>query len=205
MSLVNYLVSEDFIIFCGEQRAINTENGEIEGNNFIKVRKSRRNVLFGFMGRTNHIYAFCYPFLNMDLSLSLNTLECDYNQIKNHLKSRILQVEEEIFDYSIAVCIGGWDGEKLCIAIFHVDKNVKTLSDEIYASKENEVRFGTLSFNPDHYKNFKSFLEANPGLSINNYKNAFKKTVEMGAKHDNTISTNCVFEVLNKKDIRDHL
>lgn len=203
MSLINYITSDEFILFCAEQRAIDLTTGKPADGNFIKVKKSKNNVLFGFGGHCQDNYEFCPKYLNYDMTLNALTDDADYCEIRDYLRDRLEKYKlSEDFDKAIACCIGGWDGFKLCISIFHVNSNCdeKITSDEIYSTGIHDMRYGSLIFNEIHLQNFKTELNKLSNFTILNFKNAFKTTVEKGMKFDNSINNNFSFEVLKRKD-----
>src|SRR5690554_1720872 len=116
MSLVNYFATEDFLLFCGDQRAIK-DNGEVI-ENFIKVRKTRNNVLFGFCGQSIFNSVLCHQYVSGDLTFKPLTVRHNYNQISNQVREnlRLMEIEGTIKD-EVGCCIGGWNGERLCISL----------------------------------------------------------------------------------------
>lgn len=202
MSLVIAVGNKDFVLLCGEQKAM-LSDGKSK-NKFNKVIRINNNCLIGIAGNVEGIQLLTEPILSEINKvkkearlLSYEEINClikeKYNKLLDSIKEGEVSTDERVF-----VTIAGFDSNCLRMdAYFYpedkcVDSHLKLL--------DLQLKYFVMSKCDNHAVNFKKNSEKNIINSIDDFVDIFKITCEEGMKFDNSINNNCDFELIARND-----
>ena len=201
MSLVQAYISENFILMCGEQRAILSDGTVNE--NFKKVFKLKDTTIIGITGTIEANIVLFQSYLHIDGNvLEVSKNNHTYNEVVLNILNSYLNNKYYIDKKGVHSLVCGWDGEKMTgITIFTNDNDpsmrpINILTPE-YPGHIRPVSCG-LAIHRDN--TMKIAQELNP-KNILECKTLFKKVILEGVKIDYSINNNLTFEKIRKVDM----
>lgn len=198
VSLVIAFIYKDFILACGEQRAV-LDNGTIL-DDFVKVQKINSTTIIGMTGTIQGNAKLFSEYVNDLLQLKNENCVQSYSEINK----RILINFEQNYDYlqenPVHSFICGWNGNKMTGQTFFTkDFNLQPINDisPLFDGHVNYVCCGL----EQHKKNLEAIgHETNP-QNILQFKNLFKDVIARGIKFDNSINNKITFEKIRRVDV----
>lgn len=198
MSLVQAFIYKDFILVCGEQKAV-FENGTIS-ENFIKVRKINATTIIAMTGTIQGNAKLFSEYINE--LFELKNLNCTqtYNEINAHILMSFKRNYDYLQENPIHSFICGWDGKKMTGQTFFInDSNLPPIND-ISPLFDGHVNYVSCGLEQHKINMEKIGHETNP-KNILQFKNLFKDVIAKGIKFDDPINENITFEKIRKVDV----
>ena len=203
MSLVQAIITKNFILVCGEQKAIMTD-GTIR-NDYIKIQKLSDTVIIGMTGNIEDNRTLFSEYVNLHLK-KFDDVQPSYQEVINKTTESFLYITNDAdkcgieFDVISIVC--GWDGSQFTgKCFFHGgDQSKKGIFDIVPTEKEpyNFVTCGE----DRHHDALIKYINMQSSHTILNFKNCFKDVLKEGIKFDETINDKYSFETIRKGDIK---
>lgn len=200
MSLVQAYIRNDFIVVCGENRAvINNKTNE----NFRKVFKLNKYTIIGFTGSIAGNACLFGDYVNSNLSLTQLCMNSTYQEIVTHLIDTYHKNFDFINNKGIHSIVCGWDGEKMTGKTFFTKDNNASLNGikDVTPENQNFLRVVNCGLNK-HYENAYKFYKESEPSNIVQVKNVFKNVIDVGVKFDDTINNTLTFEKIRKSDFK---
>lgn len=196
MSLVQAYISENFILVCGEQKAI-LSNG-IVIDDFVKIRKINNTTIIGMTGTIEGNFELFSDYINNDFSLKTLPHPSNYSDIEN----KIINNFNNKFDYlqknRVISFICGWDGYRMTGKTFFT--NLEHPINDLAPEYPGHVRIVNCGLD-EHEKNAKKIARNKNPQNLMQYKNLFKDVIDEGIKFDNTINKSINFERIRRIDV----
>lgn len=198
MSLVQAFIHRDFILVCGEQRAV-LDNG-IVLENFVKVRKISATTIIGMTGTIQGNAKLFSEYITELFELKNSKCTQTFNEIDAHL----LESFEQNYDFlqlnPIHSFICGWDGTKMTgHTFFTKDPAIQPIND-LSPLFDGHVRYVSCGLD-QHYINMEKIQRKTNPKNILQLKNLFKDVIDMGIKFDNSINDKITFEKIRRVDM----
>lgn len=201
MSLVQAFIYKDYILVCGEQRAI-LDNGTIL-ENFVKVRKLNPTTIIGMAGTIEGNAKLFKDYINSDLTLKDNI----HNHTYNDVERCVIENFYKNFDYfqikSVHSIICGWDGEKMTgKAIFTKDENDPGMNpiNDLTPEYPDQIRYTSCGLN-QHRINLEVLAKEMQTVNVLALKKLFIDVIKMGIEFDNSINSNISYEQIRRNDV----
>lgn len=205
MSWVEIVMCKKFVLYCGEQRA--NYDDKIYSENHIKIKKTDNNILYGFTGNVGDIRSLFEPFIEMneafEIFIKKEAETHTYCTVRNILIDRFNQLLHEANkkEMNILSAISGWNGNSFETTKFIISKDANTKNEyQIMVAERNGLDTVFLGKDIRHHENFMQLFMKAPKATIFNFKNAYMNALEIGVKFDNTINTNCKFELIKESN-----
>lgn len=203
MSLVIGVISNQFAIVCGEGKV--TYENNTSADDFKKVFKLNSDTIMGITGDLRALKRFVGDFFYIkDNRFYLKDLpNVRYKDIKEKLDTNFDDILKNNNSENFFVSILGWNNG-FCFDSYFYDSESLSFCKRQHTvlDGENDFKFVCMEFMKDrHYKNFLNIVNTCCASNILQIKNAFKSTIDLGVKFDNTINSNCMFESIRKNDI----
>lgn len=193
MSLVQAILSSQFVLVCGEQQA-NLSDGTVR-HDFRKVFKINKNVIIGLTGTIEDNYILFQDYINPDFTLKetcSDSLEAVYSKVI----LRYNQMKISGMAYNVFSLVCGWNGNSFEGKTFFMNHEYTDnlgITD-IKLKSDNDVKFISCGEN-EHYDNFFKIKDRYP-FNVRGMMNTFNDVLAEGVKFDKTIDKNAVFEVI---------
>lgn len=213
MSLVQFVLSNNFILVCGDNKAIDEEHN-FSSESCNKVIKINKNIIIGCSGNLRD----CHELLSKHCDLSITngiSVKSDKCSLSYHefISGILRQYEfmEKIHinnfiskKYNFTDVICGFNGREFVANVFslHLDQsqNQKALLIEI-PKRSPYICFCLGEPGQPHYKNLLSKIENRNPTEIIEFQNIMKDVLNEGLKTDRSINNICHFETIQLKDV----
>lgn len=194
MSLVQAFICEQFVLVCGDTRAV-FSNGEIS-DNFPKVKKID-NAIIGMTGNIqDNAYVF-QDFMNEDFSLKNLNKSFSYEFIRKTAILRFKELKQKKFSIELHSVICGINRNGISEGTF-ISSNVNR-PDVQTATPEDIQDVRIINCGKDeHLNNLYSLLrkENLTSFKVKTFKQLFNKVLEEGRNIDDSINSLPSFEYL---------
>ena len=215
MSLVQLVITDDFILMGGEKRVIDKDNN-ILAENVNKVVKLNNDIIIGFTGKLRDCYDFIKDYCDFSLengfykkSFSLNYNELIANLCKKYQQMCKIHNDKNIEkEFEISIIVAGYDGENLVNHSFNLHPFYMHFEkDGVFREYKSNTQPCLQIVNGGngtnvHFSNLNTQIKQLNPKTILQYKNIMKTVFDYGAKVDITINNNYNFEKIRKVDVR---
>lgn len=210
MSLVQGIITDNFILMCSEKRGNNKKG--LYHENINKMVKLNKNIILGCTGniKDNQILFAGHLKCDIENGLIQNAYVSDdftYIDFKQQIVSNFnclknIHEDDKETKYDIGSMIAGFNGEQFEIIAFYLSED-KIIPNGIYPLlKDNASNYALASCGKQiHNDNFRKLAQIYHPNTILQYKNIFYEVLEKGIKVDDTINNIACFEVIKKKDV----
>lgn len=216
MSLVQAVLTKNFILVASDTRALKPDDTIIENHN--KIIKLNKEIIFGCTGGTldnyNLFYGFCdysekngFSKLNKEIKISYNDFVKSISDKFTKLKS----IHDDINNttkYTILSIICGYNGFDFEATLFSLTQNPE-ISNGIFVVKRYHdfpykcITAGKIQHRDEFEKiaNIYHDLKLYDFTTIRQYKNILTEVFDTGSKTDKEINNNIKFERIRLKDV----
>lgn len=213
MSLVQTVITENFILVGSETRGIKADGSFIETVN--KVIKVNNTIIFGCTGGVIDNYTLFDDFCDYSDENGLIPLKEEvkitYEDFVEFISKRFLAMYEKKHNnknsvpYEIMSMICGYNGKEFEVVLLNINENIDNCIMKIHKPLNFPYK-GISAGEAFHLINLSDFIQdiyfnKNGNMTLLHYKNAMKYTFEIGAEKDDGINDNLQFQVIRKKDV----
>lgn len=213
MSLVQTVITENFILVGAETRAIKPDGSFLDTVN--KMIKVNNTIIFGCTGGLIDNYKLFHDFCDYSNENGLIPLQekinITYKEFVEVISERFLDMYEKkhqaqnSIPYEIMSIICGYNGNEFEAVLFNIDAD----PNDCIIKTHKPLNFpykGVNAGNAFHLSNLSDniqdiYFSKNGNMTLLHYKNAMRNAFEIGSKQDNGINSNLQFHVIRKKDV----
>lgn len=214
MSLVQAVITKDFILVGADKRGIQPDGSILENCN--KIIKLNSGIIFGCTGGILDNFklfsGYCYYSEELGLVNSEDIYDVSYNNFVDIISNRFQEMYKEHIDennprhYDIGSMICGFNGNEFEVTTFNIG-GVNGAVDGIYKVTKSPdfpykgVNAGKIIHRDVLHKMVGEFYFKYGELTIRQYKNIMLDVFEEGARIDETINDIVCFEKIRRKDV----
>ncbi len=214
MSLVQAIITKDFILVGADKRGIHPRRGIL--NNCNKLIKLNNGIIFGCTGGVFDNFklfdGYCYYSEELGFVNSEDTFDISYNDFVDVLSNRFSVLYQEHINektpkhYDIGSIVCGFNGSQFEVTTFNLGGVSGVIDGIDKVTKAHDFPYkGISSGKPIHIKLLQELIEQgfikNGNLTIRQYKNIMLEVFEKGSKIDKTINNVVCFEKIKIKDV----
>ena len=205
MSLVQFVLSNNFILVCGDNKASESCN---------KVIKINKNIIIGCSGNLRDCHELISKYCDLSIANGISVKSEKCNLSYHEFISQILkqyEFMEKIYNnnciskkYEFTDVICGFDGREFVANVFalHLDPNQNQRASLIEKPKRSlHLCFCLGEPGQPHYKNLLSKIDNRKPTEIIEFQNIMRDVLNEGIKTDRSINNICHFESIQLKDV----
>lgn len=205
MSLVIGVITKNFAIVCGDGKATYSDNVIL--SDFRKVFKFNNDILVGITGNIAGVKKFIGFLFDFDGRRfdKKDNLKVSYLTLKMELDKRFDEIIKIGQCENFHVSIIGLLDDQFCMDCYFYNplSNSKNRREHVVIDSVNNCKFVCMeSTENKHFNDFLSIAQSVKASNIVLVQSAFKRTLECGAKYDNKINCNAMFEFIEKDNMR---
>lgn len=214
MSLVQAIITEDFLLVGADKRAVRHDGTTTENNN--KLIKLNSNIIFGCTGGAMDNFklfnGYCYYSDTIGFVNSDEQFDISYNDFADIISNRFQTMYNEHIDknhnghYEICSLVCGYNGNEFEVSLFTMGSTESIPDGIMKVTKSKTFPYkGVNAGKIVHIDKLQKLVEQSyfkyGNLTMRQYKNILLDVFESGSKIDKTIN-NCVcFEKIKRKDV----
>lgn len=215
MSLVQVIITENYVLVGADKRGIMDQTNEIY-ENCNKLIKLNKEIIFactgGVLDNFKLFDGFCYYSDGCGLINSNKIFNISYNNFVNIIKEKFEIMCNEHNDknnhisYDIGSVICGYNGKEFETTTFSLGSKYGIPNGIIKTCKSNNFPYKGVSVGKiEHLHMLEEFVQKiyfkYGKVTLRQYKNILYEIFEEGAKIDETINNIVCFESIRKKDV----
>lgn len=217
MSLVQAVITDNFILVGADTRGVNSDNTTTEGIN--KLIKMNQDIIFGCTGGIVDNFelfsGFCYYSPERGLVKAEENFDITYSDFVKKIIQRFNKMKIKHDDssnnkkYNIMSVICGYNGSEFEITAISLTPEDCNVDGITFVHKKTDFPYKCVSMgkvehkdeferltNKFHYEGIYYFT------TILQYKNIIKEVFNNGAKIDTEINNKVMFETIKLKDVK---
>lgn len=213
MSLVQTIITDDFVLMASETRGIFTDGKYATGVN--KVIKLNDQIIFGCTGGSHDNYQLFNGFCSYSPDEGLLPIHTECNLTYSDFVEIITERFNKMYiakhrstnkiPYEIMSVICGYNKDHFEATMFNIDGKKKSDSVCKVLKAPNFPYKGINAGNMIHLSTLHELVEKTffsyGHITLIQYKSILKEVFRKGAKVDNNINDDVYFEVIKKKDV----
>lgn len=215
MSLVQTIITENFVLVGADKRGIEESGNEMH-ENCNKLIKLNNQIIFGCTGGLLDNYKLFEEFCNYDDELGLIKSKSNFDLTYNDF----IQIVESKFEdmlilhnrkgnnitYDINSVVSGYNGHEFEATCFTIGSEFGIPDGIVKVQKANNFPYkGVNAGRIEHMHNLHNLVQdtyfTTGKLTIRQCKNILYDVFEQGSKFDETINNKVCFEYIKKKDV----
>lgn len=211
MSIIQAVITNEYAIIAGDRRAVIEKEGKIL-NHFNKIIKLNNQVMFGCTGGTLDNFqlfdGYCYYNTRNGYENTDHDINITYNEFIETITARFNEMYNlhingsKRYDLGSIVC--GFNGCEFEITALSIGSRLGSPDGIFKAHKAQNFPYKIATAGLQKHNDLlvslaqKHYYEYKKQLTILQWKNIIKETIETGVDYDDTINSEVNFEIIRK-------